>query len=134
MDTYNPYSITLTPTKAVLSSESHQLTNNPLIEGERIIRAINLIITTQKGFISRILIPVLLLLAVTITTFYNAYIRRGNKETRLALAYYIWYLWILVLGMAGNYYANALSPSFAKKAFNYVLYFDKDYLSIPLSN
>ncbi|KEY74743.1 hypothetical protein S7711_05485 [Stachybotrys chartarum IBT 7711] len=133
-DTYDPHGITSTTTKAVPSSESHQLANDPPTEGERMTRAIDLVIAARKGFVSGILIPVLLLLAVTAATFYDAYTRRGDKETGLALAYCTWYSWILVLGMAGNCYASALSPSFAKKAFNHVLYFDKDCLSTPLSD
>ncbi|KFA65882.1 hypothetical protein S40285_08882, partial [Stachybotrys chlorohalonatus IBT 40285] len=107
-----------------LLSSAHEL--------EQVDRAIEIVITARKGFISGILIPVLLLLAVTAATFYDAYTMRGDKDTALALAYCTWYSWILILGMVGNCYASALSPAVAKKAFNRVLDFGEDPLSVPL--
>ncbi|KEY73197.1 hypothetical protein S7711_04163 [Stachybotrys chartarum IBT 7711] len=114
-------------------SKSEPLLSNAS-ELENINRAIDIVITARKGFVSGILIPVLLLLAVTAATFYDAYTMRGDKDTALALAYCTWYSWILILAMAGNCYASALSPTVAKNAFNRVLDFGKDPLSTPLSH
>ncbi|KIX02057.1 uncharacterized protein Z518_07996 [Rhinocladiella mackenziei CBS 650.93] len=92
---------------------------------DRLNGAIEMMIASQKPFVSAILIPVVLMLAVTAATFYDAYSKTGDKDTALALAYCVWYSWILILGVAGNCYASALSPKVAQKAFKGVLTFEE---------
>ena len=58
------------------------------------------------------------MLAVTAATFYDAYSKKGDKDTGLALAYCVWYSWILVPAVAGNSFATALSPEVARCAFS----------------
>ncbi|EOO00739.1 hypothetical protein UCRPA7_3829 [Phaeoacremonium minimum UCRPA7] len=100
---------------------------NPLKDAsqdeDKINKAIEMVIIARKGFVSGILIPVLLLLAVTAATFYDAYSKMGDKDTGLALAYCVWFSWVLVLGVAGNCYASAINPGLAERAFSTVLNF-----------
>ncbi|KAK4209127.1 hypothetical protein QBC37DRAFT_451196 [Rhypophila decipiens] len=93
--------------------------------GEETARAISICISARASFTSTILIPVVLMLAVTAATFYDAYANKGDKDTGLALAYCIWYSWILVPAVAGNCFATVLSPDLARRAFHKVLYFDR---------
>ncbi|KAK5657616.1 hypothetical protein OQA88_2688 [Cercophora sp. LCS_1] len=88
-------------------------------------RAITLCIAARTPFASAILIPVVLMLAVTAATFYDAYSKKGDKDTGLALAYCVWYSWILVPAVAGNCFATALSPDVARRAFSNVMDFAK---------
>lgn len=99
---------------------------------DRVNRAIEMIIVARKGFVSGILIPVVLMLAVTAATFYDAYSNTGDKDTALDLAYCVWYSWILVLGVAGNCYASSLKPEVAQSALYKVIDFGEDPLETPL--
>ncbi|KAF2679274.1 hypothetical protein K458DRAFT_393957 [Lentithecium fluviatile CBS 122367] len=114
------------------SSASQPLVCGASNEANKINRAIEIAIVARNGFVSGILIPVLLMLAVTAATFYDAYSKKGDKDTGLALAYCVWYSWILVLGVAGNCYASALNPKVAKRAFDKVLEFGEEPVGTAL--
>lgn len=86
-------------------------------------RAISICIAARASFASTILIPVALMLAVTAATFYDAYANKGDKDTALALAYCIWYSWILVPAVVGNCFATVISPDLARTAFSKVMCF-----------
>ena len=90
---------------------------------EETTRAITLCIVARTPFASAILIPVVLMLAVTAATFYDAYAKKGDKDTGLALAYCVWYSWVLVPAVVGNCFATALSPEVARRAFSKVMNF-----------
>jgi hypothetical protein len=92
---------------------------------EETTRAIALCIAARPSFVTAILIPVVLMLAVTAATFYDAYAKRGDKDTGLALAYCVWYSWIIVPAVAGNCFATVLSPDVARRAFRKVMDFGK---------
>ncbi|KAM7198338.1 hypothetical protein V8F33_005129 [Rhypophila sp. PSN 637] len=104
-----------------------EATTQPYVDtnGEETARAISICIAARASFASTILIPVVLMLAVTAATFYDAYANKGDKDTGLALAYCIWYSWILVPAVAGNCFATVLSPDLARRAFHKVMYFDR---------
>ncbi|KAM7215909.1 hypothetical protein V8F06_008667 [Rhypophila decipiens] len=113
-----------TETAADLPSEA---TTQPYVDpsGEETARAISICISARASFASTILIPVVLMLAVTAATFYDAYANKGDKDTGLALSYFIWYSWILVPAVAGNCFATVLFPDLARRAFHNVMYFDR---------
>ncbi|RYP12164.1 hypothetical protein DL765_007463 [Monosporascus sp. GIB2] len=92
---------------------------------DRVDRDISLSIVVRANFANAILIPVVLTLAVIAATFYDAYFKKGDKETALALAYCVWYSWLLVVAVAGNCCATALKPDAAWWAFNNVITFRK---------
>jgi hypothetical protein len=95
-------------------------------------RAIEMVIIARKGFISGILIPVVLMLAVTAATFYDAYSNTGDKDTALDLAYCVWFSWTLVLGVVGNCYASSLRPEVARRAFYRIVEFGHNPMGTPL--
>lgn len=120
------------PEKDQQASAAENLLKDAFQDEEKINKAIEMVIVARKGFVSGILIPVLLLLAVTAATFYDAYSKMGDKDTGLALAYCVWFSWILVLGVAGNCYASAINPGLAERAFATVLNFGGEPFATPL--
>ncbi|KAH7313970.1 hypothetical protein B0I35DRAFT_480606 [Stachybotrys elegans] len=102
--------------------------------GDKIDRAISTVITARKGFVSGVLIPVLLMLAVTAATFFDAYSKQGDKDTGLALAYCVWYSWILTLGVAGNCFASSLNTDVAERALDAVFDFGGKTMSTSLGD
>ncbi|SPO06818.1 uncharacterized protein DNG_09512 [Cephalotrichum gorgonifer] len=99
---------------------------------DRIDSGIKTLIAALKGFVSGILLPVLVMLAVTAATFYDAYSKRGDKDTGLALAYCVWYSWILVLGVSANCSVGARSPDVAARALRGVVKFGRKPISTAL--
>jgi len=114
------------------SSAPQPLEYDASTEANKIDRAIEIVIVARNSFVGGVLIPVVLMLAVTAATFYDAYSKKGDKDTGLALAYCVWYSWILVLGVAGNCHASTLNPKVAKRAFEEVLTFGKEPVSTAL--
>lgn len=96
-------------------------------------RAVAFCIVARTPFTSAVLIPVVLTLAVTAAAFYDAYAKKGDKDTGLALAYCLWYSWILVPAVAGNSFATALSPEVARRAFGRVMRFRGGVVVVPLA-
>jgi len=111
-----------TTTPTVTDAEVEALTLQ-CPDDEETSRAISLCISARASFASTILIPVVLTLAVTAATFYDANANKGDKDTGLALAYCIWYSWILVPAVAGNCFATVISPDLARRAFKNVMEF-----------
>ncbi|KAH7411537.1 hypothetical protein DE146DRAFT_627596 [Phaeosphaeria sp. MPI-PUGE-AT-0046c] len=114
--THQAVDMTLNKDKEPSPAPQPSPVNDASTEVDNINKAIEIMIIARKGFVGGILIPVLLMLAVTAATFYDAYSKRGDKDTGLALAYCVWYSWILVLGVAGNCYASSLNAEVAKRA------------------
>lgn len=111
--------------------------STPITELAAIDKAIKMIIVARISFVTGILIPIVLMLAVTAATFYDAYSNAGDKDTALDLAYCVWYSWILVLGVSGNCFASSLSPEVARRALKQILQFagdGKQPLAMPLRN
>ncbi|KAH8820638.1 hypothetical protein F5884DRAFT_764720 [Xylogone sp. PMI_703] len=84
-------------------------------------KAIDITIEARASFAGGVLIPVVLMLAVTAATFYDAYSALGDKDKALALAYCVWYSWILVVSVGGNCFATSINSNLARKAFREVL-------------
>lgn len=103
-------------TETTVRGSEAALMRNTGTAADRISTAVETLILARKGFVNSILIPVLLMLAVTAATFYDAYSKRGDKDTGLALAYCVWYSWILVLAVAGNSSVGSFSPDITTKA------------------
>ncbi|KAM7191962.1 hypothetical protein V8F20_009086 [Naviculisporaceae sp. PSN 640] len=121
-------------TNSTVKQEAEAVTQ-PYVDmtGEETSRAISLCMSARASFASTILIPVVLMLAVTAATFYDARANKGDKDTGLALAYCIWYSWILVPAVAGNCFATVLSPDLARRAFHKVMVFGEgEKVIVPL--
>ncbi|CAI4213579.1 unnamed protein product [Parascedosporium putredinis] len=100
------------------------LTTEPLTAPERVSaadRAIETVLAARGSFVSTILLPVILMFAVTAATFYDAYSKKGDKNTGLSLAYCVWYSWIIVLGVASNSSISIFSSEAAHRAFDGVI-------------
>ncbi|KAH7322681.1 hypothetical protein B0I35DRAFT_407133 [Stachybotrys elegans] len=115
-------------------SSSEGSPSNQLAHGapQKIDQAINLVITARPSFSSGILIPVVLMLVVNAATLYDAYSKVGDKETALALAYCIWYSWLIVVGMAGNCFASAINHDLARRALGEVITLGDEPVSVAL--
>jgi hypothetical protein len=80
-------------------------------------KAIGITLEARASFAGGVLIPVVLMLAVTAATFFDAYSALGDKDKALALAYSVWYSWILVVSVGGNCFATSINSDLARKAF-----------------
>jgi hypothetical protein len=112
------------PTKSVSTGQKATTTPSPP-NPEETTRAIIFCMAARTSFASAIFIPVVLTLALNAAAFYDAYAKKGDKDTSLALAYCVWYSWILVPAVAGNCFATVLSPDVARRAFGKVMDFGK---------
>jgi hypothetical protein len=97
--------------------------STPLIS-QRLDTAIEITLKARANFSGGFLIPVVLMLAVTAATFYGAYSALGDKDKAFALAYCVWYSWILVVSVGGNCFATSISSKLATKAFAEILDLD----------
>ncbi|CZR66808.1 uncharacterized protein PAC_16709 [Phialocephala subalpina] len=118
-----------TEIKTNISQFQHASTSKATDEVDK---AIDMIIAARASFTGGVLIPVVLMLAVTAATFYGAYGSIGDKDTALALAYCVWYSWLLVVGVGGNCFASTLNTDLAKRAFGKVLNLGNHPVSVPL--
>ncbi|KAK4110377.1 hypothetical protein N656DRAFT_770401 [Canariomyces notabilis] len=89
-------------------------------------KAIAVLLVARGKFSMGILIPVILMLAATAAAFYDAYSRLGDRDTSLALAYCVWYSWLLILGVWGNCYAAAMNSDLARRAFSEIVHFGNE--------
>lgn len=109
--------------------------NSSVTCSDKVSKAINIVIVSRADFVNGILLPVIITLAITAATFYDAYARVGDKDTALALAYGVSYSWILVVGVAGNCFATAVNPDLARQAFDKVVNFgDESSADVALRN
>lgn len=92
------------------------LNSKPLNIGGELDKAIDITLEARASFAGGVLIPVVLMLAVTAATFFDAYSALGDKDKALALAYCVWYSWILVVSVGGNCFATAINSDLARKA------------------
>ncbi|KAG9238391.1 hypothetical protein BJ875DRAFT_437469 [Amylocarpus encephaloides] len=103
------------------TTPSATLISRPLDDAGDLDKAIGITLEARASFAGGVLIPVVLMLAVTAATFYDAYSALGDKDKALALAYCVWYSWILVVSVGGNCFATSINSGLARKAFGEVL-------------
>jgi hypothetical protein len=82
---------------------------------------IRILLEARVHFVSTILIPVILMLAVTASVFYDVYQSLGQADTAHSLAYGLLYAWLIVLAVASNCYTNSLTPGLLKETISRVL-------------
>lgn len=71
---------------------------------------IRILLEARVDFVSIILIPVILMLAVTASVFYDMYQSLGQADTTQSLAYGLLYAWLIVLAAASNCSTGSLTP------------------------
>jgi hypothetical protein len=72
--------------------------------------AINILLDARVDFVNTILMPVILMLVVTASVFYDAYLNLGDNDTAHSLAYGLLYSWLIILSVASNCYTSSLTP------------------------
>jgi hypothetical protein len=82
---------------------------------------IRILLEARVDFVSTILIPVILMLAVTASVFYDVYQSLGQADTAHSLAYGLLYAWLIVLAVASNCYTSSLTPGLLKETISGVL-------------
>jgi hypothetical protein len=72
------------------------------------------LLNTRVDFVDTILIPVILMLVVTASVFYDAYQSLGDNDTAHSLAYGLLYSWLVILSVASNCYTSSITPDLLK--------------------
>jgi hypothetical protein len=70
---------------------------------------IRVLLEARVDFVNTILIPVILMLVVTASVFYDAYQNLGDNDTAHSLAYGLLYSWLIILAVAANCYTSSLT-------------------------
>ncbi|KAF2274508.1 uncharacterized protein EI97DRAFT_435050 [Westerdykella ornata] len=84
---------------------------------EELMRGVQLLVQGRINFTKGIFMPTILMLAVAASVFFDAYQKLGDKDTAHALAYGVWYSWLVTLGVAANCFATSTNVGVARKAF-----------------
>jgi hypothetical protein len=71
----------------------------------------------RPNFFNAVFLPVILMLAVVASVFYDAYTKLGDNDTAHGLAFGIWYSWLLVLAVASNCFASSMNTGLTQIAF-----------------
>jgi hypothetical protein len=79
--------------------------------------AIQALVQGRISFSKGIFLPVILTIAVAASVFFDGYGKLGDKDTAHALAYGVWYSWIITLCVAANCFATSTNVGLARKAF-----------------
>lgn len=75
----------------------------------------------QVEFIKTIVIPIVLLLVVTASVFYDAYQNLGDNDTAHSLAYGLVYSWLIILAVAGNCFTSSASDGILERTIGEIL-------------
>ena len=79
-------------------------------------KAVKTVLKARADFVNGVVVPVVLLLAATGSSFHDAYLQLGSNDTAHGLAYGIWYSWLIILAVLSNSYVASLNPGVAKEA------------------
>ena len=88
---------------------------DPVLRSE-LQRGIRTVLKARADFAHGVIVPVVLLLASTGSSFHDAYLKLGSKDSAHGLAYGIWYSWVIVLAVVSNSYVASVNPGLAKDA------------------
>src|SRR4051794_5763407 len=69
------------------------------------------LLEARVDFVNTVLIPVILILVVTASVFYDAYQSLGDNDTAHSLAFGLLYSWLIILAVASNCYTGSLTYS-----------------------
>jgi hypothetical protein len=73
-----------------------------------------ILLDARVDFVNTILMPVILMLVVTASVFYDAYQSLGDNDTAHSLAYGLLYSWLIILSVASNCYTSSLTSELLK--------------------
>lgn len=97
-------------------SEPSAVIFDAAIDRSRLFSSISVILKARLDFINAVFLPVVLLLATTVSSFHDAYDQNGDVETAHNLSYGIWYSWVIILAVVSNSYAASANPGVAQAA------------------
>lgn len=97
---------------------------------ENLFRALRILIDARLNFFNAVFLPVVLMLAVTASVFYDAYTKLGDNDTAHGLAFGVWYSWLLVLTVASNCFASSLNSGLTKTALKPCITLSEDRVSL----
>jgi hypothetical protein len=75
----------------------------------RIWDGVRILLEARVDFVNTVFIPVILMLVVTASVFYDAYQSLGDNDTAHSLAYGLLYSWLIILAVASNCYTSSLT-------------------------
>ena len=102
--------------KKQLSITTVTSADNSKVHQDNLRHLLKCMIEARASFVLSVLIPVVLMLAVTASVFYDAYNKLGDNDTAHGLAYCVWYSWIISLAVAANSFASSLNKNLPTKA------------------
>jgi hypothetical protein len=116
-------SFTNVETKEPTTSESETpaVTSDVTIDRLRPLSGVRVILKARLDIINAVFLPVVLLLATTVSSFHDAYDQTGDVETAHNLSYGIWYSWVIILAVVSNSCAASANPGVARAAFGGVV-------------
>ena len=88
------------------------------------------VLKARIDFVNAVIVPVVLLLATTGSSFHDAYLQLGSNDTAHGLAYGIWYSWLIILAVVSNSYLASVNPGLAKDALRELVTLDSR--TVPL--
>jgi hypothetical protein len=103
--------------KSRVKSSATSLAPNHALVAQSLQHGVRVLVRGRVSFSKGILLPVILTIAVAASVFFDAYQKLGDKDTAHALAYGIWYSWMITLGVAANCFATSTNVGLARKAF-----------------
>jgi hypothetical protein len=92
--------------------------------------AIRAHIEARTDFFKAVFLPTILFLAVTASVFYDAYTKLGDNDTADALAFGVWYSWLVILSVAGNCFASSVNAGLTETTLGQYIQLSKR--SVPL--
>lgn len=105
----------VTSSERAVTSHGTAVPSTQLSMVEDLSRAISILVDARIDFFKGIFLPVALMLAVTASVFFEAYGKLGDKDTAHALAYGVWYSWLITLSVSGNCFATSVNVGMVQK-------------------
>jgi hypothetical protein len=84
-------------------------------------KAVSILVEARLDFFNAVFLPVILMLAVVASVFYDAYTKLGDNDTAHGLAFGVWFSWLLVLAVAGNCFAGSFNTGLTHTTFTQFL-------------
>jgi len=109
-----PPSQDLTPSGAPSRASSQAPSVFGKCPKEAMTMAMRALVEARLDFFNAVFLPVVLMLAVTASVFYDAYTKLGDNDTAHGLAFGVWYSWLLVLCVAGNCFASSTNAGLTR--------------------
>ncbi|KAL9607680.1 MAG: hypothetical protein Q9167_007430 [Letrouitia subvulpina] len=73
------------------------------------------VLKARINFVNGVIVPIVLLLVSTGSSFHDAYLKLGANDSAHSLAYGIWYSWLIILAVVSNSYVASVNPGLAKE-------------------